>query len=81
MHAQQVELEKMFGHVPGISMELPLLAFAEEKGQNAAPAQEHRQRHDLRECLQPGAKVNLPIFLSSFFLNFPVFRILPVSSK
>jgi len=31
MHAQQVELEKMFGHVPGISMELPLLAMVEEK--------------------------------------------------
>ncbi|MGD0079639.1 MAG: Coenzyme F420 hydrogenase/dehydrogenase, beta subunit C-terminal domain [Methanoregula sp.] len=31
MHAQQVELEKMFGHTPGISMELPILAYAEEK--------------------------------------------------
>jgi formate dehydrogenase subunit beta len=31
MHAQQVELEKMFGHVPGVDMELPILAFAEEK--------------------------------------------------
>jgi len=31
MHAQQVELEKMFGHVPGVSMELPLLALVEEK--------------------------------------------------
>jgi len=31
MHAQQVELEKMFGHVPGISMDLPLLALVEEK--------------------------------------------------
>jgi formate dehydrogenase subunit beta len=31
MHAQQVELEKMFGHVPGVSMELPILAFVEEK--------------------------------------------------
>ena len=31
MHAQQVELEKMFGHVPGVNMELPLLAFAEER--------------------------------------------------
>ena len=31
MHAQQVELEKMFGHVPGVDMELPLLAMVEEK--------------------------------------------------
>ena len=31
MHAQQTELEKMFGHVPGVSMELPLLALVEEK--------------------------------------------------
>ncbi len=31
MHAQQVELEKMFGHVPGVSMDLPLLALVEEK--------------------------------------------------
>ena len=30
MHAQQVELEKMFGHVPGVSMELPVLGIAEE---------------------------------------------------
>ncbi len=30
MHAQQVELEKMFGHTPGIDMSLPVLAFAEE---------------------------------------------------
>jgi formate dehydrogenase subunit beta len=30
MHAQQVELEKMFGHVPGINMELPVLGIAEE---------------------------------------------------
>jgi len=35
MHAQQVELEKMFGHVPGISMELPLLALVEEKEERA----------------------------------------------
>jgi formate dehydrogenase subunit beta len=35
MHAQQVELEKMFGHVPGVSMELPILAFAEEKTERA----------------------------------------------
>jgi formate dehydrogenase subunit beta len=31
MHAQQVELEKMFGHVPGVSMELPVLAIADER--------------------------------------------------
>jgi formate dehydrogenase subunit beta len=31
MHAQQVELEKMFGHVPGVDMKLPLLAFVEER--------------------------------------------------
>jgi len=31
MHAQQQELEKMFGHVPGVNMELPLLAYVEEK--------------------------------------------------
>ncbi len=31
MHAQQVELEKMFGHVPGVSMELPVLALVDEK--------------------------------------------------
>ena len=31
MHAQQVELEKMFGHTPGVSMELPLMALVEER--------------------------------------------------
>jgi len=35
MHAQQTELEKMFGHVPGVSMELPLLALVEEKEERA----------------------------------------------
>jgi len=35
MHAQQVELEKMFGHVPGVDMELPLMAFVEEKPERA----------------------------------------------
>ncbi|HUK37831.1 MAG TPA: formate dehydrogenase, partial [Methanomicrobiales archaeon] len=29
-HALQADLEKMFGHVPGISMELPVLALVEE---------------------------------------------------
>jgi formate dehydrogenase subunit beta len=31
MHAQQQELEKMFGHVPGVDMSLPLLALVEER--------------------------------------------------
>lgn len=31
MHAQQCELEQMFGHVPGVDMELPLLALVEER--------------------------------------------------
>ena len=31
MHAQQVELGKMFGHVPGVSMELPMLTLVEVK--------------------------------------------------
>jgi formate dehydrogenase subunit beta len=35
MHAQQVELEKMFGHVPGTDMKLPLLALVEEKAERA----------------------------------------------
>jgi len=35
MHAQQVELEKMFGHVPGTDMKLPLLAMVEEKDERA----------------------------------------------
>lgn len=35
MHAQQVELEKMFGHKPGYDMELPVLAFAEEADERA----------------------------------------------
>jgi formate dehydrogenase subunit beta len=35
MHAQQVELEKMFGHIPGINMELPLMAYVEEKEERA----------------------------------------------
>jgi Coenzyme F420-reducing hydrogenase, beta subunit len=35
MHAQQVELEKMFGHVPGLDMELPLHAYVEEKAERA----------------------------------------------
>jgi formate dehydrogenase subunit beta len=35
MHAQQVELEKMFGHMPGISTELQLMAMVEEKEERA----------------------------------------------
>ncbi|MCP1663026.1 MAG: formate dehydrogenase [Methanocalculus sp. MSAO_Arc1] len=31
MHAQQVELEKMFGFTPGINMDPPVLAYAEER--------------------------------------------------
>ena len=31
MHAQQVELEKMFGYTPGVDMRLPLLALVDEK--------------------------------------------------
>jgi formate dehydrogenase subunit beta len=31
MHAQQVELEKMFGYVPGVDMRLPLLALVDER--------------------------------------------------
>jgi formate dehydrogenase subunit beta len=31
MHALQTEMEKMFGHTPGVNMELPILALVEEK--------------------------------------------------
>jgi formate dehydrogenase subunit beta len=31
MHAQQVELEKMFGYTPGVDMRLPLLALVDER--------------------------------------------------
>ena len=31
MHALQVDLEEMFGHVPGVDMELPVLALVEER--------------------------------------------------
>jgi len=31
MHAQQVELQKMFGHVPGVDMNLPVLALVDER--------------------------------------------------
>jgi formate dehydrogenase (coenzyme F420) beta subunit len=35
MHAQEVELEKMFGHTPGVNMELPIMAYVEEKEERA----------------------------------------------
>ncbi len=35
MHAQQVEIEKMFGHVPGKDMTPPIHALAEEKTERA----------------------------------------------
>jgi len=35
MHAQQVELEKMFGYVPGVDRELPPHAFVEERAERA----------------------------------------------
>jgi formate dehydrogenase subunit beta len=31
MHAQQTELEKMFGYTPGVNMNLPLMALVEER--------------------------------------------------
>jgi formate dehydrogenase subunit beta len=31
MHAQQTELEKMFGYIPGVNMDLPLMALVEER--------------------------------------------------
>ncbi|KAF5082984.1 hypothetical protein DSECCO2_93860 [anaerobic digester metagenome] len=33
MHALQVDLQEMFGHVPGVDMELPVLALVEEKAE------------------------------------------------
>ncbi len=33
MHALQVDMEKMFGHTPGVDMELPVLALVEEKAE------------------------------------------------
>jgi formate dehydrogenase (coenzyme F420) beta subunit len=33
MHALQTDLEEMFGHTPGVDMELPLLALVEEKAE------------------------------------------------
>ncbi|MCK8519810.1 Coenzyme F420 hydrogenase/dehydrogenase, beta subunit C-terminal domain [Methanoculleus sp. 7T] len=33
MHALQTEMEKMFGHTPGVDMELPVLALVEEQAE------------------------------------------------
>jgi formate dehydrogenase subunit beta len=33
MHAQQVELEQMFGYVPGVNMNLPILALVDERAE------------------------------------------------
>jgi formate dehydrogenase subunit beta len=33
MHAQQQELEKMFGYVPGVNMNLPILALVDEQSE------------------------------------------------
>ena len=33
MHALQADMEKMFGHTPGVDMELPVLALVEEKAE------------------------------------------------
>jgi formate dehydrogenase subunit beta len=33
MHALQTEMEKMFGHTPGVDLELPILALVEEKAE------------------------------------------------
>jgi formate dehydrogenase subunit beta len=35
MHALQADLEKMFGHVPGVDMSLPILALVEEPTERA----------------------------------------------
>ena len=35
MHAQQVELENMFGHKPGYDMTMPVLSYAEEMEERA----------------------------------------------
>ena len=33
MHSLQVGMEKMFGHVPGVDLELPVLALVEERAE------------------------------------------------
>jgi formate dehydrogenase subunit beta len=33
MHALQTEMQRMFGHTPGVNMELPILALVEEKAE------------------------------------------------
>jgi len=35
MHALQTDLEKMFGHVPGVDLSLPVLALVEEPTERA----------------------------------------------
>ncbi len=35
MHSQQVEMEKLFKHTPGVDMSLPVHAFVEEKAERA----------------------------------------------
>jgi formate dehydrogenase subunit beta len=35
MHALQTDLEKMFGHTPGVDMSLPVLALVEEPTERA----------------------------------------------
>ncbi len=35
MHLQQIEMQKLFGHVPGVDMSLPVNAFVEEKVERA----------------------------------------------
>ena len=35
MHALQVEMEKMFGFIPGVNMDLPVLALVEEQTERA----------------------------------------------
>ena len=33
MHALQTDMERMFGHTPGVDMELPVLALVEEQAE------------------------------------------------
>ncbi|MFA7199730.1 MAG: formate dehydrogenase, partial [Methanoculleus sp.] len=33
MHALQTDMEKMFGHTPGVNMDLPVLALVEEQAE------------------------------------------------
>ena len=47
MHAQQTEIEKMFGHAPGVDMSLPVLGLAEEAEERQRLAK-HGFGYDLR---------------------------------